>query len=482
MLLRAAEACCAATDPLALTPLTEPWGASRMDRYPELAGHAPDAALQARDTADLRQRAATGAARGGRNIPVWMVAVGAVLFAVSVGALAVLDVTHAGQRWSMLDLQIYRWGGTLARHGGDLYGSRFRHYHLRFTYPPMAALVFAALSAAPVSVLKWIVTVGSIAALTVTLWLTWGALGYRRSAGRAGAALAVAGVALWLQPVQQTLSFGQVNLILMLIVVADLCLPDSARAKGIGVGLAAGFKLTPLIFIGYLLVTGRIRAACVALATFTLTIAGSLILLPAQARRFWFGGLFLDSHRTGNNAYVGNQSMHGALERLLGGTSAAEPYWLASAAVVGIAGLVCAAWAARRGHEMAGLLTCALTGLLISPVSWSHHWVWAAPALVVGADSAIRARARPAGPGGSTVQLPGWRPWPAWRGWACWIGVAALAGVFYLNPATLVPGADVQGTGAHGADVLLGDLYVIAGLAALCFVGFWLIRTLRPSG
>jgi alpha-1,2-mannosyltransferase len=377
------------------------------------------------------------------------------MFAASVAALAALDAALPGQRWNMLDLQIYRWAGLVVRHSGDLYNSHFPHYRLRFTYPPMAALIFAALPVGSLSALKWLVTVASVACLAATLWLTLGMLGYRRSAGRIAAALAAAGVALWLQPVQDTLVLGQVNLILMLVVLADLCLPDTAWFKGIGVGLAAGFKLTPLIFVAYLLLTRRFRAAGVSLAVFTLTIVGSLILLPGQAGQFWFGGLFLDSNRAGNNAYVSNQSLHGALARLLGET-AAQPYWLGSSVIIGVLGLLLAAWAARREHEITGILTCALTGLLISPVSWSHHWVWVAPALVVAADRARRSR------------------WTHWRQWAAWCGVAALAAPFFTLPEVLVPASVAQGKGADGLQLLTGDLYVIAGLAALCFVGFFL--------
>ena len=109
------------------------------------------------------------------------------------------------------------------------------------------------------------------------LWLTWGALERWRTGGRLGATLGLGAVALWLEPVRQTLSFGQVNLLLMLLIVADLCLPDSRWWKGVGVGLAAGFKLTPLIFIPYLLLTRRFRAAAVAPAIFALTIAVSVV-------------------------------------------------------------------------------------------------------------------------------------------------------------------------------------------------------------
>lgn len=414
----------------------------------------------------LRQRPSVGrAAEAGPKplgrerppAPRWPLVLGVSIFAASLAGLAALDAALPGQRWSMLDLQIYRWAGLVVRSSGDLYGSHFPNYHLRFTYPPMAALIFAVLSGESMSELKWLVTVASVGCLAVTLWLTLGKLGYRRSAGRTAAALAVTGVALWLQPVQDTLVSGQVNVILMAIVLADLCLPDTAWFKGIGVGLAAGFKLTPLIFVLYLVLTRRFRAAGVSLATFALTIVVSLILLPGQAGKFWFGGLFLDSGRTGNNAYVGNQSLHGALARLLGQT-AAQPYWLGSSVVIGVLGLLLAAWAARRGYEITGILTCALTGLLISPVSWSHHWVWAAPGLLVAADLARRGR------------------WARRQRWAAWCGVAALAAPFCTLPEVLVPASVVQGKGANGLELVIGDLYVITGLAVLCLVGLILTR------
>jgi alpha-1,2-mannosyltransferase len=319
----------------------------------------------------------------------------------------------------------------------------------------MAALVFAVMAAIPMSVLMWLVTVTSISCLIATLWLTWGMLGYRRSA-RAGATLAAASVTLWLQPVLQTLWLGQINLILMLVIVADLCLPDSARFKGAGVGLAAGLKLVPLIFIPYLLLTRRFRAAGVSLATFALTIAISQVLLPAQSQKFWFGRLFLDSGRSGNIAYVGNQSLHGTLARLMSSQSAGKPYWLVISVAIGAAGLLLAAWTARRGHEMIGIVTCGLTGLLISPISWSHHWVLAAPALVVAVDVAAR--------------------WPGrWRRWVRWCAFAILAAPFFLLPEGLVPAIAVQGAREHGLELVTGNLYVLDGLVVLCVVGLALV-------
>ena len=389
----------------------------------------------------------------------WDVPLAAAAFTVSVAAIFVtLALATSGQRSPMIDLQIYRWAGQLTLHSGDLYGGYFPHHHLPFTYPPMAALVFAVMAAIPMPVLGWLVTVTSISCLIATLWLTWGMLGYRRSA-RAGATLAAAGITVWLQPELQTLWLGQINLILMLIVVADLCLPDTARLKGAGVGLAAGIKLVPLIFIPYLLLTRRFRAAGVSSAAFALTIAISQLLLPRQAQKFWFGALFLDSGRSGNIAYVGNQSLRGTLARLTGIQPAAQPYWLVVLVAIAVAGLLLAARAAQRGHEMTGILACALTGLLISPVSWAHHWVWAAPALVVSVDAAVRLGAPPA----------------RWRRWMRWCAFAALAAPFFVLPEALVPAIAVQGAREHGMELVTGNLYVLDGLVALPAVGLTLV-------
>jgi alpha-1,2-mannosyltransferase len=416
-----------------------------------------------------------GAARC-QPMPQGTLAIGMAVFAVSVVVLAAVELASPGQR-SMIDLQIYRWAGLIVAHSGDLYASHFSHYSLPFTYTPMAALIFAAVSAFPLTALKWLITAGSVAALAGTVWLAWGMLGYRRSAGRLGATLAVAGVALWLGPVRQTIGLGQVNLILMLIIMADLSRPDSARLKGVGVGLAAGFKLTPLIFIPYLLLSGRFRAAGLSLATFALTIGGSLIVSPGLSRHFWFTGLFWHSSRVGNRAYVGNQSLYGTLDRLLGSAATAYPYWLAIAAVVGVTGLVLAALAARRGRELTGILTCALTGLLVSPISWAHHWVWAAPALVLAADAVIRLRApTPATPYAARSPRSPDR-WPAWRRRLGRAGLAAALALFFALPQDLVPGSVLQGTDVDGAQLLTTNLHVIAGLVALCVAGLYLVSS-----
>lgn len=426
------------------------------------------AAMEAREHprgGDRQDLAEATAGQRERTLPAGILIPAAVLFIISVAAFVAYAQAYPQHLLSMFDLRIYLWGGNLVRHSHDPYLYRYPHIGLRFTYPPMAAGFFALIAGIKPGIVKWLITTASVVSLVATAWLTWGALGHRRSFGRLGATLAVAGVALWIEPVQRTLTFGQVDLVLMFIVVADLCVPDRCWWKGTGVGLAAGFKLTPLIFIPYLLLTRRFRAAAVAAGTFALTIVGSL-LLPRAARHYWFGGLFLNPQLIGRIIRVGNQSMYGALIRLLGSAAAARPYWLAAAAVVGIAGVMIAAWASRRGQEMTGIVVCALTGLLVSPVSWSHHWVWVAPMLVVLADLAVRPASLPTarrlrraarlGAGAVTLLVLAY-PLQVKPG-----GPRIPAGLLHT-----VPSRFIRGHVMNGSQQLIGDLYVVAGLVAL---------------
>jgi alpha-1,2-mannosyltransferase len=388
----------------------------------------------------------------------------AAMFLVSLAALLAVFQFFSRHPWSMLDLRIYLWGGGLVRHGDDPYVYRYAH-GLQFTYTPFAAWMFSAIAYANAHLVKILLTTASIASLVAVLWLTWGALGYPRSERRLSATLCAAAVALLLEPVWQTLSFGQVNLILMLVIVADMCQRDERRWKGIGIGLAAGFKLTPLIFIPYLLLTRRFRAAAVATATFLVTVGVSLLVLYAAGEDYWLDGLFLNSKRIGNLHYVGNQSLNGALLRLLGNVAGAGTYRLLAMGLTAIVGLLLAAWVSRRGHDMAGLMVCALTGLLVSPVSWSHHWVWVAPGLVVLTDLAINPRWRPAS-----------RRWH----WALWAGLVTVV-VIFAGVLWAVPSPAVQGFVMTAPQQLIGDLYVLTGLIALVVIAVVMFRGRREE-
>jgi alpha-1,2-mannosyltransferase len=167
-------------------------------------------------------------------------------------------------------------------------------------------------------------------------YLSLGLAGRPAGLARAAAAFAIAAVGLWLEPVAMTLFFGQINLVLLALVVGDLALPDRFKGKGIGIGLAAGIKLTPLIFIPYLLFTRRVKAAAVSALTFAVTVGLGFALLPHASAVYW-GGQFA---RPGSNHFhLDNQSLNGVILRLTHVGPHAHAYWLVAAVVIGIGGL-----------------------------------------------------------------------------------------------------------------------------------------------
>ena len=412
--------------------------------------------------------AAPPARRPGRTAGGRALVAAAAALTVAVLAYAANLLTHprAGIL-SWLDLRFYLAAGQVARHTPALlYRWQYRP-GMRFTYPPFAALLFSGLAAVPWDVLAWAMTAASAAALGVTVWLTFGGLGWagRR---RAVAVLAVTAAAFWTEPVQRALHWGQVDLLLMALVVWDLCQPGHRRWQGAGIGLAAAVKLVPLIFIPYLLLTRRPRQAAVALGTFAALAGMGFLVLPAASAQWWFGGLWLHVGRVGFAGSVANQSPLGYLIRGTGSTAAATPWWLAIAGLVGVTGMEAAVRWHCRGRPVHGWLTCALTGLLISPVSWDHHWVWFAPALVVLVDGALGDPGR-----------------AAWARWACGAAAAGLAVVAGAWPAGWPPPArqpwgliwtapytpGVAGPHPeyrwHGAALVAGNLYLLAGLGLL---------------
>ncbi|MEO3748352.1 glycosyltransferase 87 family protein [Plantactinospora sp. B5E13] len=307
---------------------------------------------------------------------------GVLALALSVAAAALVVHLVTGRFWG--DLAVYRTGAAAAAAGhGGLYDVTFRGVDgvaLGFTYPPFAALLFQPLRYVdlPVAVAVW--TLGSVLALLATIAVTLRAAGV--PARRRTVPTLLAGIAaLPTFPVAGHLQVGQVGLFLMVAVLFDLTGGPRRRTAGLAVGVAAGIKLTPLIFVVYLVATGRLRMAGTAVGGFLGTVALGFLWRPADSVRFW-GGTLLDASRvTEDPRTVLNQSLTGALVRLSGST---DPWygWL-PVLLVAVAGIAVAVRCARAGEELLGVLACATTGLLVSPVSWHHHWVWWVPVLVL---------------------------------------------------------------------------------------------------
>ncbi|SEE96487.1 glycosyltransferase 87 family protein [Streptomyces sp. Ag109_O5-10] len=298
------------------------------------------------------------------------------LLTVSLCSIAALCILL---RAPMADLLVYRAEGEAVVHGGDLYGFTVTEWRLPATYPPFAAVLFVPATWIPVPALKALFLAGN------ALLLAWLVALSARLAGRPAPLpplCAATAFALWLEPVFQTLLFGQVNLAITGLVLWDLTRPPGARAKGLALGIAAGVKLTPALFIAYLFLTARRKEAATATASFAGTALLGALLLPAATVDFWTRRLF-ETGRVGKAWIVDNQSLQGLAARATG-TAAPGLAWMLPAALVAATGLFLAARAHRaHGCDRWGILLTACTALLVCPISWSHHWVWCVPLLAV---------------------------------------------------------------------------------------------------
>ncbi|RKR90824.1 alpha-1,2-mannosyltransferase [Micromonospora pisi] len=342
-----------------------------------------------------------------------------VLFVIALAVLVAAFLSVAAVGHGFFDLKVY--SGALhywAREGGEIYDWLKPNSKYGFTYPPFAALLMLPLAYLPF-LLSTVLSVALTALVSVLLlwWLVDPVA--RRTGWTRWFALAVAVcLAAAFEPMRETVDFGQVNMLLLVLVAADLlwlvrpgyaapgqvvpghALPgrppvgrrDPARYRrwaGVGIGLATAIKLTPGIFIVYLLVTGRWRAAVTASGTAAVATLIAAAVAPDASREFWTTALW-DTDRVGELAFISNQSLQGVVARL----DPADPSALAWLVLV-VAALVVWAWRVRSavaaGDEVAGLALTGVLGALVSPVTWVHHLVWLIPALVLVVDHGVAA-------------------------------------------------------------------------------------------
>jgi alpha-1,2-mannosyltransferase len=411
---------------------------------------------------------------GGRTLLI----VGAVVAAIAAIAYLVALATHPmNVMLKGFDLQVYLGGARQAlHHSHALYTWDYqRHPGIQFTYTPFAALAFAAGLALPFNALMAVVTVLSLFSLVATIWIAFRQLGWEKTS-RLGATLLLSGLLLWTEPVQRALYLGQVELVLMALVVWDLCQPDRRRWKGAVTGIAAGIKLVPLLFIAYLLLTRRFRQAAVAAGTFVVTVIIGFIVFPNASVTWWLDGDFFQAGRTGFVGGEQNQSLRGIMTRLIGSVNGTVAPWLLVAIVVALAGLAAAVILDRHGYTFAGLMAAALTALLVSPISWDHHWVWIAPGLALIVDAAVRA-----GRAGATGLRAAWyalaaavlivfASWPDF-----WSKTAGLlqGGLINYAPSASFPSGDNPRYPEyhwHGLELIAGNLELLAGLGLFVIV------------
>lgn len=379
----------------------------------------------------------------------------AVAMLVTTGALTVLN--RVRMRRELVDLQVYRKGAWAFLHGRSPYAAGLPGPHLPYTYTPFSTVAFAPMSVLPLHAAMIAHTFVSLAALFVGLALVIRELDGRGTWNDRVVLVAIAATvaAYWSEPVSQTLGFGQINLVLLGMVLVDLLAVRDRPGGGVLVGIAAGIKLTPLIFVAYLLLTGRRRQARNGALAAATTVVLGWFLLPGPSARY-FLHLVFDDRRIGAPGFVANQSLNGFWVRAAHGYEVSRPLWALSAAVVLALGLWTARQVHRRTGEPAGVAVTAITGLLVSPISWSHHWVWfAVVALVLG--------------------------WTAWQRRSALLAVATVAWSipFYVGPFWLIAHRNYRRVPPVGWQRPLADAYTLVGLAALLAVATYELVLLR---
>jgi alpha-1,2-mannosyltransferase len=375
-------------------------------------------------------------------------------------------VSFAARLWhGYIDLMVYRNGARIWLDGGNLYGPmpKVEGLGLPFTYPPLAALFFAPLAELPRWPAEGLMLIVSIGALALTLWLVLTQL--RPHLDRPTRWAVVIGAAALLglsEPVRQTYGFGQINLLLMAAVVLDVLVPRPVWPRGMLIGITVAIKLVPAGYLLLFLLRKDWRAAITLVLSTAAAIAAGFLLMPHTSSAYWFHTLS-DTGRIGPPWFSGNQSLKGFAFRLGLTHDTATAIWIVlSLITIALAAL----WMKQlldiaaelpgtvRGRRalIVALLVNAAAVLLVSPISWSHHWVWVAPALLVVGDLVVRG-----------VRGPYRRVYLG--------AIVALTVMFYVGPHWLVPHHHDAELRWSPWERLIGSSYVVVTFAILVIGG-----------
>lgn len=314
---------------------------------------------------------------------------------------------------NFVDLHVYIGGAAAIDHPGTLYSYVYADqtpdFPLPFTYPPFAAVVFYPLHLLPFGPVAFGWQIATMAALYGAVRISQRLTGVAAGAHGRRLAMAWTAIAIWIEPLRSTFDYGQVNVLLM---IAVLWAVYTTRwwLSGLLIGGAAGIKLTPAISGVYLAGARRWAAAVFSAVVFAATIGVSVLVVGDQARHY-FTDLLGDARRVGPIATSFNQSWRGGISRILGHDVGFGPLLVAAVAVTAV--LAVLAWRALDSSDQLGrLIVVELFGLLLSPISWTHHWVWLVPLMIWaihGAGRALRG-ARVVGWGWLALSLIG-VPW-----------------------------------------------------------------------
>jgi alpha-1,2-mannosyltransferase len=325
-----------------------------------------------------------------------------------------------------IDIDVYRMGGQAWLDGRSLYadGAMFHTgigLDLPFTYPQLAAVAFAPFAWLSLDVASVAITLTTLVLLIVSTVIVLTRLdvwpqtsitpepAWLRRCWLAAAIVAPA--IIYLEPIRSNFDFGQINVVLMTLVLAD-CLPRRTPwPRGMLLGVAIALKLTPAVFLLYFLLRRDTRALLVTAASAVVATLAGFALAWRDSVEYWTETV-RNTDRIGTATLNTNQNIAGALARLGLGEGTRFALWVVACLAV----LVLTVWAVRRvlrrgaarpatsdggaarpatsepDQPALALICVAMFGLVVSPVSWSHHWVWVLPTMLVIIAVAVRQR------------------------------------------------------------------------------------------
>jgi alpha-1,2-mannosyltransferase len=397
-----------------------------------------------------------------------------LLATIAVAELIAVLVVSTIDQYNHVDGEVYRLGARALLDGRDLYndlpateGGLF----LPFIYPPFAALLFVPLALIPQAAVTVLIMLLSHVALLSTLYVVLSASTFLQ-AHRDKVVLVTAAVlplATISEPVLETFNYAQINLLLMGLVAVD-CLwrVDGEKRlpypRGLLIGLAAGIKVTPLVFLLLLLLRRDVRTMATALATFLGTVLLGFVVAFDSARRFWTDEMWASSNMSFGpqfagdaSTYAGNQSMRAVLSRMsLPGESALFAVLVVVALVLAVLGML---HAIQQRDLPTAVTINAVLGLLVSPISWFHHWVWAIPGLLLLLGAAyVR------------------------RHWPLLLATGLAGGLFMIGPHRKMPQGEGLEMRWNFFEQFVGNAYVYIGLAYLLYNAFsWWNARPRPA-
>ncbi|GAA2822171.1 glycosyltransferase 87 family protein [Saccharopolyspora taberi] len=397
----------------------------------------------------------------------------ALLVVIAVAELIAVIMVSTISPHDHIDGEVYRLGARALLAGQDVYGDlppTESGLSLPFIYPPFAAILFAPLALVPKVVSTALIMLVSHLALLVTLYVVLSSATFL--AAHRDKVLLVAAALLPLatisEPVMETLTYAQINIVLMALVAVDCLWRTGGDRKlpyprGMLIGLAAGLKLTPAAFLLFLLLRRDVRTIITTGLTFLGTVLLGFLVTFGNARDFWLREVFATSNVsfgpkfTGDaTVYAGNQSLRSALTKL--GVPAPTVVFALLALVVlalAVAGML---HAIRQRDLPLAVTINGVLALLVSPISWSHHWVWAIPALVLLAGTAFTR-----------------------RDWPLLLATATAAGFFAFGPHWKVPQGDGKELRWNPFEFLIGNAYVFFGVAFLVYAAVLWIRARRAA-